>query len=117
HALEAPWEELESRLDEPLPEHRRDAFAALIEARIRDKVPAAYLTGRAWFAGLEFIVNRDVLVPRSPIAELVLNEFQPWLEQSPRRILDLCAGSGCIGIACAHVFENAAVDLSDISME
>lgn len=117
HVLGLGWPELENRLDVPFPRHRWEALSELVEARIAEKVPAAYLTGRAWFAGLEFIVNRQVLVPRSPIAELVVNAFQPWLEQAPDRILDLCTGCGCIGIACAKVFDNAYVDLSDISAE
>lgn len=117
HVLGAEWSELESRLELPFPRDRREALAELIETRITEKVPAAYLTGRAWFAGLAFMVNRHVLVPRSPIAELVVNAFRPWLERAPARILDLCTGSGCIGIACAKVFDDAVVDLSDISPE
>ncbi len=117
HALGTDWTALEDLLETPLPADKEKVLAALVETRISQRVPAAYLTGRAWFAGLEFIVNRDVLVPRSPIAELVVNGFQPWLEQAPGRILDLCTGSGCIGIACATAFDTAAVDLSDISPE
>lgn len=117
HVLGLGWPELESWLDKPFPDDRREALSELVDARITEKVPAAYLTGRAWFAGLEFIVNRHVLVPRSPIAELVINAFQPWLDTTPARILDLCTGSGCIGIACAKVFDDAVVDLSDISPE
>lgn len=117
HVLRLGWPELESLLDKPFPDDRREALLELVDARITEKVPAAYLTGRAWFAGLEFIVNRHVLVPRSPIAELVINAFRPWVERAPARILDLCTGSGCIGIASATVFDDAMVDLSDISPE
>jgi len=91
-------------------------LAARIVRRVEDRVPLAYLTGRAWFAGLEFSVNENVLVPRSPIAELIHNGFQPWLgDARVDSILDLCCGSGCIGIACAYAFPDALVDLADIS--
>lgn len=88
----------------------------LIERRVVERVPAAYLTGRAWFAGLEFSVNREVLVPRSPIAELVEAGFEPWVDgEMVTRVLDLCCGSGCIGIAAAVYLPDVDVDLCDIS--
>jgi len=83
--------------------------------RIHERIPVAYLVGQAWFAGRPYYVNSDVLIPRSPIAELVQHRFRPMLKSAPTRILDLCTGSGCIGIACALAFPGAEVTLSDIS--
>ena len=88
----------------------------LIERRIREHKPVAYLTGEAWFAGLKFKSDERALVPRSPIAEMILNGFSPWLDGVPvRRALDLCTGSGCIGIAMAAHNSEWLVDLVDIS--
>ena len=104
-----------SVLERSLSEQQQAAILALFQRRIDERIPAAYLTGRAWFCGLPFNVDERVIIPRSPIAELIVNGFQPWCAAEPSRVLDLCAGSGCIGIACAYAFENAEVVLSDIS--
>jgi len=97
-----------------LPERR--TVCDLLERRVKERKPAAYLTNRAWFAGLEFYVNEDVLVPRSPLAELVEAGFDPWVgAEGLHRVLDLGAGSGCIGIACAVYLPEVEVDLAEVS--
>ena len=89
---------------------------ALFDRRVNERVPAAYLTGEAWFAGLSFKSDRRALVPRSPIAELIIAGFEPWLGgRDVERVLDLCTGSGCIAIATGHYHPNWQVDGADIN--
>lgn len=95
-------------------EERRDVLT-LLERRFTERLPAAYLTNEAHFCDMTFYVDERVLVPRSPIGEMIRHNFEPWLNVEPLAILDLCCGSGCIGLACAEAFPEARVDLSDIS--
>lgn len=113
-ALHLPFDLPTHYLDSAVTVSERGAVLALFEQRLQTRKPAAYLTGSAWFCGLEFTVDERVLVPRSPIAELIEHGFTPWLTQPPTQVLDLCAGSGCIGIATALKFPDAAVALADI---
>lgn len=116
-ALYLPWEISDSYLDCRLEDEELEHVQHLIRRRIEERVPTPYLLGEAWFCGMSFIVDPRVLIPRSPIGELIDNRFEPWLPDEPARILDLCTGSGCIGIACAEVFPNAEVVLADLSFE
>lgn len=88
-----------------------------LSARIEQHLPVAYIVGRSWFAGHAFYCDERALVPRSPIAELIRNRFEPLLASDPLRILDLCTGGGSIGIASALEFTDSRVDLADISVE
>ena len=108
----APESLFSSRLTTP----ERRAAVDLIARRIRERIPAPYLTGRAWFAGLEFACDARALVPRSPIAEWIERGLEPWLDpDAVERVLDIGTGGGAIAVACAMAFPNAAVDAVDVS--
>jgi len=116
HAMGVAPEELEQVLDFELDDAVRDVALAFIGRRINSRVPAAYLTGEAWFAGLSFHVDERVIVPRSHLAEPVLERFEPWIDPSRvGRALDLCTGSGCIAVALALAFPAARIDATELS--
>ncbi|UTW50097.1 50S ribosomal protein L3 N(5)-glutamine methyltransferase [Bacterioplanoides sp. SCSIO 12839] len=117
HALGLPWNQADQWRDCRLTRSERETVVSLLVTRIEQRVPAPYLVGEAWFCGLPYLVDERVLIPRSPIAELIETNFQPWLQHQPKRIMDLCTGSGCIGIACAMQFPDAQVELLDISFD
>ncbi len=98
-----------------LKQEELDTLEQAAEKRIEQRTPTAYLVGAAWFAGHRFIVNENALIPRSPIAELINNRFAGLLTSDPTTVLDMCTGSGCIGIATALEFDQAKVMLADIS--
>ena len=89
----------------------------LIETRLGMRQPVAYLTNSAWFCGSEFYVDERTIVPRSPIGELIMQKFAGLIDHEPKRILDMCTGSGCIAIACAQQFLEAEVDAVDLSLD
>ena len=100
----------------PVAACERQRCEGLIRRRIAERIPAPYLLGEAWFAGLPFHVDSRVLVPRSPFAELITARFEPWLAQVARpRILEIGTGSGCIAVACALAFPDGEVVATDIS--
>ena len=99
-----------------LTRREREQVLALLARRITERKPAPYLTQCAWFAGLQFYVDERVLIPRSPLAEVIERQFAPWSEaESIDRVLDLCTGSACIAIACAHFLPHASVDAIELS--
>ncbi len=118
HAADIPPDEPVDDYHQLLAAPQVVAARALLQRRVDERLPAAYLTGTAWFAGLQFHVDSRVLVPRSPLAEPILAGFSPWLDPTKvDSVLDMCTGSGCIGIACAYAFADAQVVATDISPE
>lgn len=118
HSLHLPLDRLEPFLDARLTAEERARLAGLIERRVNERVPAAYLTGEAWLGDFRFHVDPRVIVPRSYFAELLRDEaFAPWLGpgEAVGEALDMCTGSGCLAILMAHAFPRARVDAVDIS--
>lgn len=116
YVLHLPPDVDASVLERPVTTEQQNALMNLIERRISSRIPTPYLTHTAWFAGMPFYVDERVIIPRSPLAELIQNHLQPWLgNHLPTRILDLCTGSGCIAIACGVVFPDAHIDAVDFS--
>lgn len=118
HALHLPHDLSPAYGQARLLAEEKAVVLALFERRINERVPACYLTGEAWFAGLSFIADARALVPRSPIAELIEAGFEPWLgERAVHRALDMCTGSGCIALAMAHYRPDWEVDGIDLSAD
>lgn len=104
-------------LDAKLLPSERKTVIDLLRRRVNERIPLGYLLNLAYFCGLPFYVDERVLIPRSPIAELIQDDFLPWVATPPQRVLDLCTGSGCIAIAVAKAFPEAQVDAADISVD
>ncbi len=117
HQLSLPSDMVDELMQCRLVTQEKQAILALFERRITEGLPAAYLTNQAMFCGLPFYVDERVLVPRSPIGELIGNKFEGLIDSAPQQILDLCTGSGCIAIACAINFPEADVDAADLSVD
>ncbi len=119
HTLHLPLDRLEPFLDARLTSGERESALRILERRIIERVPAAYLTNEAWLGEHRFYVDERVIVPRSFIAELLDEELAPWIEDpwAVGRVLDLCTGSGCLAILAAHAFPDARVDAVDISSD
>ena len=117
-ALDIAFDATPKRLSKAVTTGEYKRIKELVNVRIRSRTPVAYLLNEAWFAGLPFYVSERVLIPRSPLAELVRQGFAPWIEPAEvNHVLDLGTGSGCIAIACAKVFLAATVDATDISSD
>ena len=119
HTLKLPLDQLDPFLDARLTEQEINALLTLIERRAKDRVPVAYLTNEALLGGYRFYVDERVIVPRSFIAELIPEQFQPWIADpdAVMNVLELCTGSGCLAIMLADAFTNAQIDAVDLSAD
>jgi len=119
HTLKLPLDELDSVLERKLSARELNAVRAVLERRMRERLPAAYLTREAWLGDFRFYVDERAIVPRSFIAELLRDRLVPWITDARRvgSVLDLCTGSGCLAVLAAHTFPHARVDAADLSAE
>ncbi|MXP67291.1 50S ribosomal protein L3 N(5)-glutamine methyltransferase [Pantoea sp. Aalb] len=132
HGTDNPWDEAlklvlptlwlpldipDDMLNTRLTLSERNRIVELIIRRVNERVPVSYLTNKAWFCGYEFYIDQRVLIPRSPIAELIEKRFIGLISEHPHHILDMCTGSGCIAIACAYAFPGVEVKGVDISLD
>lgn len=119
HTLKLPLDKLEPFMDARLLPDEVDAVLRVIDQRTVDRMPAAYITNEAWLGSYRFYVDQRVIVPRSFIAELIPEQFSPWVEDphAVLNVLELCTGSGCLPIMLADAFPNAHVDTADISTD
>ncbi|MET1256065.1 50S ribosomal protein L3 N(5)-glutamine methyltransferase [Aliikangiella maris] len=117
-SLNLPFDVPDNLLTSKITSNEKQIIIERISRRINERTPLPYLTHKAYFCGSEYYVDERVLVPRSPIGELIENNFQPWVApEQVTQILDLCTGSGCIAIACGQYFPDALVDAGDISAD
>jgi len=119
HTLKLPLDKLDPFLDARLLPEEIAAVLAIIDRRTSERLPAAYLTNEAWLTDYRFYVDERVIVPRSYIAELIPEHFQPWIGDAWNvdHVLELCTGSGCLAIMLADAFPNAQVDAVDLSTD
>ncbi|MGH8686438.1 MAG: 50S ribosomal protein L3 N(5)-glutamine methyltransferase [Burkholderiales bacterium] len=102
--------------DRPVSRREHARIESFASRRIRERMPVAYLLGEAWLAGERFHINRRVIIPRSHVAALLQDGLRPWQRRAPRRMLDLCTGSGCLAVLAAKAFPHARIDASDMSI-
>jgi len=116
--LSLPIDSHEAMLHAKLTKDEKQLLTQRLGQRIEKRIPVPYITKKAYFCDLSFYVDERVLIPRSPLAELIIEQFSPWIDESRvHRVLDLCTGSGCIAIACSYAFPYALIDAVDISPE
>jgi ribosomal protein L3 glutamine methyltransferase len=115
HTLDLPLDDLRPHLQRILTPREQRRISALIERRARERIPVAYLTHEAWLGDYSFYVDERAIIPRSFIAELARERFQPWTRRKVRSALDLCTGSGCLAVLLAKTFPQATVDAADVS--
>ncbi len=116
YVLDVDFQRLNQMSDVSVEKATEEKVQDILQQRVEQKIPMAYLVGFSVFAGLKFKIDPRALIPRSPFVELIDRAFKPWTDLSvDRRVLDMCTGSGCIGLAIAHYFDSVKVDLADLS--